>query len=371
MEKTLGGDRLGAGNKMKVDLHNYSRSTHDRGYVFRTTMSAGTLVPFIKEIALPGDTFDIDLNADCRTHPTIGPLFGSFKMQLDVFQAPMRLYNRQLHNNKIGIGMNMDQVKFPIIKLRAPSKVDAPIDDKGQLVGVDNDNYQVNPSSILAYLGIRGAGTNRMGTPTPPDPLFREFQAMYYLAYWEIYKNYYANKMEEIGAVIHTPVTEIAQNVSSINILNQPDFTAQLLNAAPANSYIELVEQTRIRVTNNGNPVNPEDVLIETDVETYQLSQIGEYLFTVATEEYYQYKAQQFGDIYARKWKYRTAADVPVGEIQVTTFPLRSRAILSSLSIPHFWPREYDGRCCATDLKKPLIFFSTEETLDEFPVIAS
>ena len=33
MLKTLGGDRLGAGKKMKVELHNYERSTHDLVYM--------------------------------------------------------------------------------------------------------------------------------------------------------------------------------------------------------------------------------------------------------------------------------------------------------------------------------------------------
>ena len=31
----------------------------------------------------------------------------------------------------------------------------------------------------------------------------REFNAVPLLAYWEIYKNYYSNKQEENGVVIH------------------------------------------------------------------------------------------------------------------------------------------------------------------------
>ena len=75
MKKTLGGDRLGSGNKMHVELHNFGRSTHDLGYIFKSSMAAGTLVPFMCEVALPGDTFDIGLDCDVRTHPTIGPFF--------------------------------------------------------------------------------------------------------------------------------------------------------------------------------------------------------------------------------------------------------------------------------------------------------
>lgn len=113
--KTLGGDRLGAGKKQQVTMHGYERSTHDMGYIWRSTMSAGTLVPFLCEVALPGDTFDINLGCEILTHPTIGPLFGSYKVQLDLFQAPIRLYQAQLHNNKLKIGMNMSQIKLPLL----------------------------------------------------------------------------------------------------------------------------------------------------------------------------------------------------------------------------------------------------------------
>ena len=76
---SLGGDRLGSGNKQRVELHGFERSNHDLSYIWRSTMAAGTLTPFLSEPILPGDTFDIDLNSNVLTHPTIGPLFGSFK----------------------------------------------------------------------------------------------------------------------------------------------------------------------------------------------------------------------------------------------------------------------------------------------------
>ena len=115
----LGGDRVGSGNKLNVSMHGFKRSTHDLSQLWRSSMATGTLVPFMNLIALPGDTFDIRLNADVKTLPTLAPLFGSFKLQLDVYSCPLRLYNRQLHNNKLGIGLEMNKVKFPTIKLKA------------------------------------------------------------------------------------------------------------------------------------------------------------------------------------------------------------------------------------------------------------
>ena len=162
---TLGGDRLGSGKKMKVELKGFERSTHDLSYAFRTTMAPGTLVPFLNEVALPGDTFDIDLDAYVNTHPTLGPLFGSFKLQLDVFLTPMRLYNAWTHNNQLKVGMKMSDVKFPRIQL--PATILPDIDND-----TDLNNYQINPSCILPYLGIRG-----VGNPTGVADMTRDFNA--------------------------------------------------------------------------------------------------------------------------------------------------------------------------------------------------
>lgn len=194
---TLGGDRLGSGKQQKIDLKNYSRSTHDLSYLWRSTMASGTLVPFMSEVGLPGDSFEIDLEADIKTTPTVGPLFGSYKVQLDVFSCPIRLYNGKLHMNLLNIGLNMSEIKLPQIVIEAD----------GALTG---DNDQINPSSLLSYLNIRG-----LGKGTEDQVVERSFNAIPYLAYWDIYKNYYANKQEEIGAYIHNDQTINTNSITS------------------------------------------------------------------------------------------------------------------------------------------------------------
>lgn len=200
MKKTLGGDRLGSGKKMQVDLHNYGRSNHNLSREWRSTMTQGTLVPFLVEPILPGDTFDIDLNTMVRTLPTVGPIFGTMKMQLDVFLCPMRLYIAELHNNKLGVGMNMANVKLPKMKLTA---------DQATLDGSDINQQQINPSSLLAYLGYRGVGK------LAPGITGVQKQALPLLMYWDIYKNYYANKQEGIGTVISQ--SSNAENIAYAN----------------------------------------------------------------------------------------------------------------------------------------------------------
>ena len=52
-----------------------------------------------------GTTFYIDITTKVKTLPTTGPVFGSFKHQIDVFVIPIRLYIAALHNNALGVGI--------------------------------------------------------------------------------------------------------------------------------------------------------------------------------------------------------------------------------------------------------------------------
>lgn len=224
MEVSIGGDRLGSGGKGKVVLNNFERSTHDLGYLWKTTMSPGTLVPFLSELALPGDTFDIDLDFDIMTLPTYGPLFGKFKVQLDVFQIPIRLYNSYLHMNKLGIGLEMDKVKFPQYQIGANNV------QSNKII----DAQQINPSSIFAYLGVRGCGH---GDVNNTGSLTRQFNAIQYLGYWDIYKQYYANKQEERGYVIHNPAVTTAVVLSKCELATYNKITTVPLDAVTQVSY--------------------------------------------------------------------------------------------------------------------------------------
>ena len=143
--KSIGKNTLGGGKKMNVELKTYNRSTHDLSYVWRNTQAVGSLVPFMCEVGLPNDTWDIDLQHHIMTHPTIGPLFGSFKMQADIFVCPIRLYNAMLHNNALNVGLSIKQVKLPQIKTEILAQ---------DLADGSEDFKQIEPSCLLSYLGL-------------------------------------------------------------------------------------------------------------------------------------------------------------------------------------------------------------------------
>jgi hypothetical protein len=180
MKVNIGKNTLGDNNKMSVSLREYGRSTHDLSYAWRSPMGVGSLVPFMKLLALPGDTFDIDLDSKVLTHPTVGPLFGQFKMQLDVFTCPLRLYQAQLHNNALNIGLDMKKVKLPKF-----------VNNFQTLEGDDKPYKKSKKSgkgSLAEYLGLRYE---------PIRDAVNNVNAVPYFAYYDVFKNFYANKQEE------------------------------------------------------------------------------------------------------------------------------------------------------------------------------
>ena len=78
----------------------------------------------------------------------------------------------------------MAQVKLPQMTVTLQQAKDNPS-------GNDNQWTQVNPSCLLAYLGIRGYGTLDTATKTATK------NALPVLAYYDIFKNFYANTQEE------------------------------------------------------------------------------------------------------------------------------------------------------------------------------
>lgn len=183
---------------MEVYLPNFGRSSHNVGKIIRTSQACGTIVPYWCQIGMDGTTFYIDITTKVKTLPTTGPVFGSFKHQIDVFVIPIRLYIAALHNNALGVGLNMNKVLLPQFQVHTAN---------ASIYEDDLNRGQVNPSSLLSYLGIKGFGHSRV------NQYLRRFPAIFNLAYWDIFKNYYANKQEEKAYVI-TGVDHIWKKLS-------------------------------------------------------------------------------------------------------------------------------------------------------------
>ena len=228
---------------MTVQLENFGRSSFNIGGIIATDQAAGTIVPYFCDIATNGTTYYIDMATKTRTLPTVGPLFGSFKHQLDWFSIPIRLYIGALHNNALGIGMNMAQIKMP--------KMDFLVYYDSQTPYTEQFNSkQISQDSLVAYLGIRGLGrAHANGT-------IRRFPAIFYLAYWDIYKNYYANKQEGIGMAIgpsNSIWTEFEAGSKIANSESQYAFNADFEILAGGKAFLTIDQTTPASKSSNPN----------------------------------------------------------------------------------------------------------------------
>lgn len=211
--RSIGKNTLASGSKMNVNMHTYSRSTHNLSYAWRSPMTVGTLVPFLCEVGLAGDTFDIDLRSHILTHPTTGPLYGSYTFRTAVFFCPTRLYCAPLHNNALNIGLDMSKVKLPQLE--------------------SNGKTAVN--NLLRYLGINNFGI-KTGTKKG------QMDATPTLAYYDIFKNYFANKQEKKFPILsHTE--EIKRDLWKTAIFNnqKQQYEIQTPLANKANNVMPLI----------------------------------------------------------------------------------------------------------------------------------
>lgn len=226
MKVNIGKNTLGDSGKMSVSLKEYGRSTHNLSSAWRSPMGVGTLVPFMKVIGLPGDTFEIDLDTQIMTHPTVGPLFGNFKFQADVFTCPIRLYNAMLHNNTLNIGLDMSKVKLP-------------------KAGMWLTNYKSGKASLMEYMGIRKQPRNA----SLADKI-GYYNIVPFLAYYDIFKNYYANKQEERFYIMGGSKIQNATTITST------DFGGTIFNVS--NQTLKCTTASTVTIT--GTDIKLEDI---------------------------------------------------------------------------------------------------------------
>lgn len=177
--RTLGKNTLGDNNKMKVAMRDYDMSTHDISTVFRSSIGVGMLVPFCKILCQKGDIIDLNLINKTLSQPTLGPLFGSFKLQHFLFFGGFRLYNSWLHNNRTGIGMKMSDIKLPMMYAKTYGNASAA-------------ETNISASALYKYLGL--SKSRRKGSKAT-EGIYKNGVPL--LLYLDIFKNFFANTQED------------------------------------------------------------------------------------------------------------------------------------------------------------------------------
>lgn len=245
--KKIGGDRIGSGNQMTVRTHGYGYSTHDVSKVRRTSISFGTIVPMGMWLLTSGSHLKLRLDALITSNALNYQLYGTAKFQADVFETRMANYNPKMLLNLNDQGYNISDIKFPKMRLQTNAITS----------NVRMNNQQINDSALLRYLGVNANGQN---TDTIYDPVTRDHMAMWLLMYYQTVKEYYCNKQEKVGYMIHMSaptetVTYVAlMKGAAANTINK--YGAGAAAAKP----LEYGDSIRIKYV--GAKPTPEDIVI-------------------------------------------------------------------------------------------------------------
>lgn len=298
--KKIGGDRIGSGGGMTVSAHGYGYSTHNNSKVRRTSMSFGTIVPMGIWMMTTNSRIRMRLDALITSNALLYQLYGSAKFQLDVYSARMALYNPKMLLNLNDQGYEIGDIKFPQMELETEGIISAPF----------STGHQVNTSALLRYLGIAYNGQNENGRA---QPVTRQYNAMWLLMYYQTYKEYYANKQEKIGVMIHDE--GVAKTVTEVRAwADFSDGTAGTVAGkyfsgnAPAD--INVGVNGAVVITGNGDVPRADDLLLW-NTEPKRLTEIFDQIDLTVVGNTYQYVCQKPKTVpyWVMYWDYSEVAE--------------------------------------------------------------
>lgn len=199
---------------LNISFPEPKQSNFNLGRVNRFSADVGWVIPCYVEEILPNSYKRLDVEALIQTNATVAPLMGSFKVKVDCFFVPLRLYYRHLSLNNINPDFtdNFGLHYIPIPNFDNSVQVDSlsgqnavPITDtssyavtyykyndlwyeNNQTSSAFNQCLQVAPSSLIDYLGILPVGFHNFAFKG-----FKKLNGNPFIAYFDIWRNYYAN----------------------------------------------------------------------------------------------------------------------------------------------------------------------------------
>lgn len=273
--RTLGKNTLGDNDKMKVAMREYDMSTHDISTIFRSSLGVGMLVPFCKILCQKGDIIDINLINKTLSQPTLGPLFGSFKLQHFMFFGGFRLYNSWLHNNRTGIGMKMSDIKLPMMKAETTGTT-------------TKAETNISASSLYKYLGW--SGSRREGANATGGVLKNGVPLLLYL---DTFKNFFANTQENKFYMLRGGLSRlsIGPNIYKIparDINVYPTNNTTVGSFDESNSWGDYWKNVKVLGRKNGSDVITTIANLSTDptTKTITLDNIPEVITEIVNIEF-------------------------------------------------------------------------------------
>ena len=143
--------------------------------------------------------------------------------------------------NMLDKGREMENVYIPQVNLPANYKPTDPL----------YENSQIGSSCVFKYLGVKGVGRSADGFE---KAISRNVNAVPYLAYSSIYKNYYSNKQEENGYYL---TNNFAPRYVDVEILMRNKTTNEYVDITSQSTEVEWSAPTGIyaKVLMNDNEI--------------------------------------------------------------------------------------------------------------------
>lgn len=163
-------------------------SNFDLSRANRLTMAPGVLYPVFVEETLPKDKWNISVSGLFKTYPLLAPLMGRFQVRVDFFYAPMSLYVKALRNDPSNF--NPSDILFPTKRYRVAAS--------------NSSAVKVKYNTLCSLLGMWPGGASGKSVSTASD---MAMNAIPYLAYYDIFSNYYRNT-QQVTFPVGAPLTE-------------------------------------------------------------------------------------------------------------------------------------------------------------------
>lgn len=171
----------------KRDYETPNRSNWDLPYKNRLSMDVGYLYPVGLYDVLPNTYFKLDINAVLSSNPTIAPILGSMKFRAEAYFVEKAAYCQKLRDNeKLDVNRN---IPFPCFSAKGNANVN------------DSEFRYVPATSLLEHLQMYPSGwkesdwalRSSTGGLYPDDFCFPKLNAIPFIMYHDIYRNYYVN----------------------------------------------------------------------------------------------------------------------------------------------------------------------------------
>lgn len=164
------------------------RSNVNLSHVSPTTLAPGNLVPISFVRILANDSVSFRPKAFVQAMPMNAPLVNGFKLCLEYFFIPDRLYNYDLSLDFMGVTDDPDSVKYPTIKANNSEFAGGAVFNVSALNATFMTNSIVSAGSLADYMGFP------VGFLPYDESGFSRFQATKMVGYLDVIYHYYVNQ---------------------------------------------------------------------------------------------------------------------------------------------------------------------------------